>query len=576
MAWDLRRARRFAPQAFAATLMAAGLAAACAAIAPLRDFARGFADGRSAAWTTAAAEAEGPVEAGAAAFVLYDFAALTTDTLESHAIPWRLAAAALVLHDRSQTHAPAPAAERLKRILSGYGFLYPTRLQNWPQGLEPLDFSDPARPPLGMSTGMITREIPQVRLLASNLSCAACHAGVAYDGEGAPRPDVAVLGAPNTSLDLEAYVDGVYRAMAATIDRPEALFAVMSELDPSLGPDEIDTLRRFALPRARARLAALARMDRALAFVNGAPGLTNGVAALKVELGLQDELDWRADERGFTSIPELSTRHFRRAWLKDSSYAPPAASRIGAMSAAAASDPAHFAAMARIVSFFVLPSMGVDPGRARSVIPQAEQVVHFLASAAPQPFPGRIDPALAQKGAEVYARACASCHGVYVEDGATLRLASFPNWLGAFDTDPTRAQALTPALADAVNATVYRRDLEARHTGAYAAPPLTGLWMSAPYLHNGSVPTLRQLMFPEERVWRFQVGGHKLDFVDVGIAGRRTSDGAWAYPENYAPFSTPAWIDTRESGLSNRGHTQEFTGLSEADRLALIEFLKRL
>jgi hypothetical protein len=105
----------------------------------------------------------------------------------------------------------------------------------------------------------------------------------------------------------------------------------------------------------------------------------------------------------------------------------------------------------------------------------------------------------------------------------------------------------------------YRAAVEARAGRGYAAPPLTGLWQSAPYLHNGSVPTLRQLMLLEPRAATFPIGGHDLDMAAVGVgAGGRSVR------------------DTRQPGLGNQGHTREFDALTRADREALLEYLKTL
>ncbi|MCY1250705.1 hypothetical protein D9M72_643660 [compost metagenome] len=108
--------------------------------------------------------------------------------------------------------------------------------------------------------------------------------------------------------------------------------------------------------------------------------------------------------------------------------------------------------------------------------------------------------------------------------------------------------------------------ISAAATGLYAAPPLTGLWQSAPYLHNGSVPSLAALLGLEERPERFRVGGHAMDLERVGIA----------YPDGYQPYAGSAWVDTRKPGLGGRGHETPFADLSREDRLALLEYLKRL
>jgi hypothetical protein len=96
---------------------------------------------------------------------------------------------------------------------------------------------------------------------------------------------------------------------------------------------------------------------------------------------------------------------------------------------------------------------------------------------------------------------------------------------------------------------------------AYKARPLNGTWASSPYLHNGSVPTLYDLLLPPaERPQTFSVGRWEYDPRKVGYV----SDGQ-------APFV----LDTRAVGNSNRGHEYGVT-LPDADRWALVEYLKTL
>ena len=108
------------------------------------------------------------------------------------------------------------------------------------------------------------------------------------------------------------------------------------------------------------------------------------------------------------------------------------------------------------------------------------------------------------------------------------------------------------------------------------APILSGLWATAPYLHNGSVPTLWHLMTPESRPARFQVGGHALDFGLMGIAGAADAEGTYRYPAGSAPWSVPEVYDTRQPGMGNGGHEESFSDLAEAEKRALIEYLKTL
>lgn len=521
--------------------------AACAAGQGAWDFVRGHAGASSAAQKAYALDALSPEARGAVRLALHDWGALNTDTLQTHAVPWLLTATALA--DSSDGEADA-----IRSRMESFGFLYPSRIANWPQSAGPQPrFKDA---PLGLVTGTATRGIPPIELTIANLGCAACHAGPVWDAAGKRTGEV-WLGAPNPDLDLESYTDAVYRALKARIgpDDAQALGGI-GRLFPDASATELETLRAFALPQARLRLAALeAAGDRALPFINGAPGLTNGVAALKMKLGTLPDGPAAMGERGFTSIPDLHDRSWRTSLLYDGSYAVPGTPDRSL--AATDLTPEHVRGLAHLTAFFIVPSMGVAPDRVAKEYAAAEDVFAFLASSRPQAWPGPLDAGQVAAGAAVYARACASCHGVIGPDG---RLARFPNHVAPFNSDPARASAFDPALAAAVGRTAaYRGAVEVRQGRGYAAPPLTGLWQSAPYMHNGSVPTLRQYLLLEPRTASFRVGGHDLDMAAVGIgAGGRSLR------------------DTREPGLANQGHEAQFEALPRADREALLEYLKTL
>jgi hypothetical protein len=96
----------------------------------------------------------------------------------------------------------------------------------------------------------------------------------------------------------------------------------------------------------------------------------------------------------------------------------------------------------------------------------------------------------------------------------------------------------------------------------YKATPLAGVWSTAPYLHNGSIASLYELLLPpEKRSKSFYLGDREFDPKHVGY---RTA----AYAGGYE-------YDTTLPGFSNAGH-EYGTALEEADRWALVEFLKTL
>jgi len=98
--------------------------------------------------------------------------------------------------------------------------------------------------------------------------------------------------------------------------------------------------------------------------------------------------------------------------------------------------------------------------------------------------------------------------------------------------------------------------------GPYAARPLYGIWAAAPYLHNGSVPTLYDLLLPpEQRPKTFALGERAYDPVRIGFA------------VGTACARQDCGVDTTRTGDRNGGHLWG-TDLSEPERMALLEYLK--
>ena len=500
---------------------------------------------------------------GAAAFQGAGFGGISMDALATNAVPWRLVAAALVLDEQARDPAAPLDLTTLDRVMARFGFLTHATIANVPPGVvQPRNDL-----PLGFTTGDIS-PVGGTSVRLANLGCAACHAGVSYAADGRPQPDRAMLGMPNSSIDLEAYTVAVFRATRRFADS-DRLLPAADTLFPGMSMSERTSLRFLVLPLARRRLAELAGVDRPLPFPNGAPGSTNGVAALKVALGVP-LLGGGKEDAGVVSIPDLGDRVWKTSLLADGAYAVPGTPRQSVTSAASL-DESHLRALAAITTFFTVPSMGVHPDDAVASLDDATAIMAFLKAYRPQPIPVAVDPAAAGRGAIVYASNCASCHGSYSGTPTAPRLARFPNWIGDVGTDTLRATAFDRALAAGVGKTVYRDRIAVAIGRGYVAPPLSGIWASAPYLHNGSVATLSDLLSPDTRLRRFMVGGHALDFDRVGL--RLASNGA--YPQSYRPFSTPAWIDTAAPGRGNQGHRFGET-LSPSDKRALLAFLKLL
>jgi hypothetical protein len=104
---------------------------------------------------------------------------------------------------------------------------------------------------------------------------------------------------------------------------------------------------------------------------------------------------------------------------------------------------------------------------------------------------------------------------------------------------------------------------------AYKARPLNGIWATAPYLHNGSVPTLYELLLPPaKRTASFRVGGTEFDPKDVGFKSGPT-DG---------PFELRVRDDKGNviPGNDNAGHDYGAASMTDQERRSLVEYLKSL
>ncbi len=135
-------------------------------------------------------------------------------------------------------------------------------------------------------------------------------------------------------------------------------------------------------------------------------------------------------------------------------------------------------------------------------------------------------------------------------------------------TDPERLDSFSAELADFQNMLGAGRPWALQRfkkTNGYANSPLDGAWLRAPYLHNGSVPTLRDLLEPSaDRPEVFYRGYDVYDFEDVGFV----SQGPDAEREGFR-------FDTSEPGNGNQGH-EYGVDLGQAEKDALLEYMKTL
>ncbi|MCG6897432.1 MAG: hypothetical protein LJE60_10050 [Thiocapsa sp.] len=201
----------------------------------------------------------------------------------------------------------------------------------------------------------------------------------------------------------------------------------------------------------------------------------------------------------------------------------------------------------------------------------------YLAGLEPPKYPFAVDQALADQGYSVFETYCKKCHGRYGEDWR------YPNRvvaLGKVGSDPELARkgfSDADRFIDWFQRSVYGELSQIAPALGYIAPPLDGVWATAPYLHNGSVPTIAALLDSGSRptYWRFDREGDDRPAYDEARLG-------WAYRElDEGKAGAMSWdernriYDTSLTGYGNQGHTYG-DELSESERLALIEHLKTL
>jgi len=190
------------------------------------------------------------------------------------------------------------------------------------------------------------------------------------------------------------------------------------------------------------------------------------------------------------------------------------------------------------------------------------RVMNYVGDLKPPKYPLPIDASLAAAGAVTYESACAGCHKT---GGSRTGSAIPPSEIG---TDRHRLDAWTSGAATAYDA--YGdghawKFSKFRKTAGYTALPLDGVWLNAPYLHNGSVPTLADLLEPvASRPKTFWRGYDVYDSARVGFVTQG--------PEAERVGTS---FDVALPGNSNAGHTYG-TELSPEQKRALLEYLKTL
>ena len=368
------------------------------------------------------------------------------------------------------------------------------------------------------------------------LNCATCHAGAYRESPGAPRR--VVLGMPAHQMDLQAYARFLSAAAKDSRFTAGTLIGAMQKHE-GFGFFEGLKYRLFAISATK---NGILERDPRIAWFDKrppqGPGRVDTFNPYKAMFAKETNFD--ADTTvGTADLPSLWNQRIREGlWLHwdGNNNSVDERNKSAAIGAGATPDSIDLAAL--------------------------DRVAKWILDLKPPPFPAnRIDAARAAAGRPIYQQHCASCHDVgQPRVGETIEIAEI-------GTDAERLNSFTTALATAMNTIGTGRPWKFSHfrkTNGYAGMPLDGIWLRAPYLHNGSIPTLRALLLLDERPARFYRAYDVYDFDKAGFIATGPE------AEKHGVL-----FDTAERGNGNAGHTYG-SSLSVTEREALLEYLKTL
>lgn len=380
--------------------------------------------------------------------------------------------------------------------------------------------------------GTTLREMP-VELVG--LNCAACHTGTMRDAPGGERR--LLFGASSINFDIQRY----FLFLLAIAEDPrfttDNLLAGIERMNPDFGLFDRVLYRFVVLPQAEVTFKGFVTQ---YAWIRQrpawGPGRVDTFNPYKVYHGLDISHDTSI---GTADFPVLYNQK----------------PRIGMH--------LHWDGNNNVVEERnISAAIGAGAEPSSLDIPEMMRIRDWSLTLQPPAFPAnRIDADRARRGEAHWQVHCAECHAFSGKKvGQVTPLAEI-------GTDPERENSFTVELAEKQNTLGIGYPWRLSHfrkTGGYANAPLDGVWLRSPYLHNGSVPTLRALLFPEERPRQFYRAYDVFDFEKVGYvsSGAEAEKLGWKY-------------DTTVRGNSNAGHLYG-TDLKPEDKLDLLEYLKTL
>lgn len=412
------------------------------------------------------------------------------------------------------------------------------------------------------------------------LNCAFCHASALRRPED--RSPVTIAGMPSHTVDVESFFVFLFRTVKSVQFTSDAVFEEIDRLRKSepMGIVERAMYRWLLVPLYRWEIG---KLERKFCFIKKLDADVCASETLKTEAG-PGRLDLWAPykvlqftrwNKLFDLLPDFTPRFLDSVDLS-----------IGSSPGFADIAPLwqlerrmgtgfHWDGNTRLISDYAAIAalgMAITPGGLD--VPGFNRLLRWARThtppryedLAPQPF-NVLNSKLRDDGTRLFEKECFACHS---PAGRHFGMVEPIDRIG---TDRNRLDAFTEELARKLKNIGRGYESEVRRvekTYGYSNVPLDGIWLRAPYLHNGSVPTLRDLLKPPaDRPAVFCRGNDLYDWANVGF------ESVPAYQGSARPCGTFFRYDTSVPGNGNGGHVYG-TDLEPQEKQAIVEYLKTL
>lgn len=209
-----------------------------------------------------------------------------------------------------------------------------------------------------------------------------------------------------------------------------------------------------------------------------------------------------------------------------------------------------------------------DTAEAATIYSRMKDVWAYLKTLEPPEYPYPINKNLAEEGKLIFNNNCSDCHGTYGQDGYYPNKL-IPEQIIGTDSIFLKYYSTNNGYRDWYNNSWFASSYQAsfvRPEYGYVAQPLDGIWITAPYFHNGSVPTLEAVLDSKLRpkYWKRNFDKQEYDYENVG----------W----KYKTLRKPAGKETYNTDIPGYGNYGHYFGdkLTASERKAVIEYLKTL